>query len=312
MKPLSPSAYHQLVENYKAQREQEILSESATTTETNTNTVYETYNEKNTQFMNQQKRADKRDDILETFLFEGLYMTLDKSIAGHSHVYMKPLMRALVKGYINESGGAYQLLEKMRTKTLFLSEMNRIVNKYANQAITEADLNNEVEDCISDEIKQSFYDELNTTEIEDVTKEIRARVSDSVSQFIADNTEKKHEIEQIIVDNNKAKEELTQNLMNDEDAPVDEIKESYDSTTNRKISSIKNKKRTILAHFVEGVCKSTMRNQKLFNESSTDGKLDMDKVMDKAGTMYTFLEMLNTTKLEEVNTEYLKKVIEDM
>ena len=28
MKPLSPSAYHQLIENYKAQREQEILSEA--------------------------------------------------------------------------------------------------------------------------------------------------------------------------------------------------------------------------------------------------------------------------------------------
>lgn len=310
MKPLSPSAYHQLIENYKAQREQEILSESTVTE--SSNTVYETYNEKNSQYMNQQKRADKRDNILETFLFEALYETFDRSIAGHSHVYMKPLMRALVKSYITESGGAYKLLEKMRTKTLFLSEMNRIVNKYANQAITEADLNNEVEDCISDEIKQSFYDELNTTEIEDVTKEIRTRVSDSVSQFIADNTEKKHEIERIIDDNVKAKEELTQSLAGDEDAPVDEIKESYDSTTNRKISAIKNKKRSILAYFVEGVCKSTMRNQKLFNESSTDGKLDMDKVMDKAGTMYTFLEMLNTTKLEEVNTDYLKKVIEEM
>lgn len=310
MKPLSPSAYHQLIENYKAQREQEILSESTVTE--SSNTVYETYNEKNSQYMNQQKRADKRDNILETFLFEALYETFDRSIAGHSHVYMKPLMRALVKSYIAESGGAYNLLEKMRTKTLFLSEMNRIVNKYANQAITEADLNNEVEDCISDEIKQSFYDELNTTEIEDVTKEIRTRVSDSVSQFIADNTEKKHEIERIIDDNVKAKEELTQSLAGDEEAPVDEIKESYDSTTNRKISAIKNKKRSILAYFVEGVCKSTMRNQKLFNESSTDGKLDMDKVMDKAGTMYTFLEMLNTTKLEEVNSDYLKKVIEEM
>lgn len=310
MKPLSPSAYHQLIENYKAQREQEILSES-TVTESN-NSVYETYNEKNSQYMNQQMRAGKRDNILETFLFEALYETFDRSIAGHSHVYMKPLMRALVKNYISESGGAYKLLEKMRTKTLFLSEMNRIVNKYANQAITEADLNDSIGDCISDEIKQSFYDELNTTEIEDVSKEIRTRVSDSVSQFIADNTEKKHEIERIIDDNVKAKEELAQNLAGDEDANVDEIKESYDSTANRKISAIKNKKRSILAYFVEGVCKSTMRNQKLFNESSTNGKLDMDKVIDKAGTMYTFLEMLNTTKLEEVNNEYLKKVIEDM
>lgn len=311
MKPLSPSAYHQMVENYRAQRESEILSESTTSTNNN-NSVYETYNEKNNQNMNQQKRADKRHNILETFLFEALYETFDRSIAGHSHVYMKPLMRAMVKGYINESGGAYQLLEKMKTKTLFLSEMNRIVNKYADKAIVEADLNNEIEDCISDEIKQSFYDELNTTEIEDVTKEIRDRVSDSVSQFITDNTERKQEIERIIDDNNKVKEEISQNLVNDEDADVEEIKESYDSMTNRKISAIKNKKRSILAHFVEGVCKSTMRNQKLFTESSTNGKLDMDKVIDKAGTMYTFLEMLNTTKLEEVNEEYLKKVLEDM
>ena len=308
MKKLSPMQQHQLIENYRAQQ----LQENAEVNDSNNSTsAYEMYNARNNINVARSKRAQTRNNITETFLFEALYETLDRSIAGMSHVYIKPLMRAMVKEYINESGGAFALLDKMRTKTLFLSEMNRIINKYSDIAINEADLNNEVEDCISDEVKKSFYDELNTTEIDSVTNEIRDRVSSSVSQFIADNTEKKNAIEKIIDDNNKAKE----NIMNDyedNETNVDEIKESYDSHANRKIGSIKKKKRSILDYFVEGVCKSTMKNEKLFNESSIDGKLDMDKVMDKACTMYTFLEMLNTTKLEVVDSNYLKKIISDM
>lgn len=252
--------------------------------------------------------SDMSTAIYEAFLFEALYHTFDNSIAGHSHVAIQPLMRAMVKGYIAESGGVFSLLNKMKTKTLFLSEMNRIVNKYSKKVINETKLDGETEICIDDEVKKSFYDELNATEIEDVTTEIRNRVSDSMSQFITDNAAKKQEIQKIIDDNTKLKEGINKD---DPYVNAEELAECYDNRANQKINALKNDN-TVLSYFINGVAKSTIKNQALFNESSINGRLDMDKVIDKAGTMYTFLEMLNTTKLEDVNEEYLKKVINDL
>lgn len=257
----------------------------------------------------QDNTSDMMVAIYEAFLFEALYSTFDNSIAGHSHVAIQPLMRAMVKGYINEAGGAFALLDKMRTKTLYLSEINRIVNKYAKQVINETKLDGETEIIIDDEVKKSFYDELNATEIEDVTSEIRSRVSDAMSQFISDNAAKKQEIQKIIDDNTKLKEGIKKD---DPYVDAEGLAEAYDVKANQKINALKNSDNTVISYFINGVAKSTIKNPKLFTESSVNGRLDMDKVIDKAGTMYTFLEMLNTTKLEDVNEEYLKKVINDL
>lgn len=254
-------------------------------------------------------KARFRGTVKDTFLFEALYKTFDKSVAGASHVFARPLMRALTKNYITESGGAEALLSKMYTKTLFLSELSRIVNKYSDMVLENVSSATEEDQLtITDDTKKSFYDELDKTEIDDVSSEIKSRVSDAMGQFIEDNNARKIEIEKIIDDNNKIKDSIQANT----DSEEQEIKESYDLIANRKIRGVKSENKSVISHFIEAVAIATMKDPKLLSESSINGQLDMDKVIDKAGTMYTFLEMLNTTKLETVDANYLKSILEDI
>ena len=204
----------------------------------------------------------------------------------------------------------------MRTKTLFLSEMCRIVEKYSDIVCEQAEkLNAETNDAsdltIPNDIKSSFYDELDKTEIDDVTQEIRNRVSDSVSDFIDQNAKNKEEIEDIISKANEAKSKSIDQLDSDQDRS-DEIKESYDMAANKKINNVLNSNKSVLAHFFEAVSLATMKDKQLLEESSTNGQIDYDKIMDKAGTMYTMLEMLNTTKLEKVDANYIQDILENL
>ena len=257
-----------------------------------------------------------KNNTKDVFLFEALYTTLDKSIAGSSNIYIQPLMRAMVKNYITESGGTECVLNKMRTKTLFLSEMCRIVEKYSdivNEAAEKiaVDTNDASDLTIPSDVKDSFYDELDKTEIDDVTQEIRNRVSDSVNDFIDQNAKNKEEIEEIISKANDAKAQTTDQLDSDQDRS-EEIKESYDHNANKKINNILNSNKSVLSYFVEAVSLATMKDKQLLAESSTNGQIDYDKIMDKAGTMYTMLEMLNTTKLEKVDANYIRDIIDNL
>ena len=194
--------------------------------------------------------------------------------------------------------------------------MCRIVEKYSdivNEAAEKiaVDTNDASDLTIPSDVKDSFYDELDKTEIDDVTQEIRNRVSDSVNDFIDQNAKNKEEIEEIISKANDAKAQTTDQLDSDQDRS-EEIKESYDHNANKKINNILNSNKSVLSYFVEAVSLATMKDKQLLAESSTNGQIDYDKIMDKAGTMYTMLEMLNTTKLEKVDANYIRDIIDNL
>lgn len=310
MNKLTPLEAYQLRENYNAfiqnSENPEPVKEKVDTE------LLESLNFINNKNKIKNEIGKFKSTVKDVFLFEALYTTLDKSIAGSSHVFIKPLMKAMVKNYITESGGSACVLSKMENKTLFLSEMARIVEKYTSIVCEDADNTVDANELtIPDNIKSSFYDELDKTEIDDVTTEIRSRVSSAVSNFIDQNAKNKEEIENIV---NQAND-LKANALNQQDIEneiSESMLESYNNAANKKINNVINKNKTVLSHFVEAISIATMKDEQLLRESSTNGKIDFDKVMDKAGTMYTMLEMLNTTKLEKVDGEYIKNIIEDL
>lgn len=40
-----------------------------------------------------------------------------------------------------------------------------------------------------------------------------------------------------------------------------------------------------------------------------NGKLDMQKIIDTSEVMYTFMEMVNTMRIKDVNTSYLNEIL---
>ena len=44
----------------------------------------------------------------------------------------------------------------------------------------------------------------------------------------------------------------------------------------------------------------------------TEGHLDMNKIVDRTKLMYTFIEMLNTSRIAKVDASFLEGVISDL
>ena len=260
-----------------------------------------------------EKRRNLKTDLRTAFLYEGMYAILNKSI-GFTDRYNEPIKKVIISNYINESGGVDSIMDKIKEKTLFLSEFARIVDKYTDIVFEEAKTNpDEVEIIIKNDDKENFYDELKDTEFDDVTNKIRERVENSISEFIDKNIENKTKIEDIITKAKEMKDKVTPEEYTDESIEQSqEIKESYDDIANKQISKVRNSSKPIFMHFVEHVSKEAFNSPEVFTECVQEGKLNMDEIVNKAKILHTMLEMLNTTQFEDVNAEFLKETFESL
>ena len=64
---------------------------------------------------------------------------------------------------------------------------------------------------------------------------------------------------------------------------------------------------------VKDTATAVVKNQSLIESFTTDsGKLDVDKVVESVHTMYTFLEMVNTLRIADIDTVYLENALADL
>ena len=62
---------------------------------------------------------------------------------------------------------------------------------------------------------------------------------------------------------------------------------------------------------VHSMCESAMKHKETTHKEffAEGGHLDMGKIVDRTKLMYTFLEMLNTTKIEKIDENYIANVV---
>jgi hypothetical protein len=63
---------------------------------------------------------------------------------------------------------------------------------------------------------------------------------------------------------------------------------------------------------VHTMCETVMRKPDMHAEFMSEGKLDVPKIVDRIRVMYTFMETLNTSKIERVNEAFINGVIRDL
>ena len=142
---------------------------------------------------------------------------------------------------------------------------------------------------------------------------IRSRVANAEETFIRNNAEDKKKIDELlnkISSNVKTVEELD----GKNDAKAEVAKEAA-TIAKRQINDIKssNKSLTVFEKMSRILAENIIKNpqaKEMYIEES--GALDTYLVMESAKVMYGFLETLNTLQLENVNEEYIGKIIADM
>ena len=185
----------------------------------------------------------------------------------------------------------------MYPNDLLICHPNIIVEKSCSKDMTGCDFM--IDTCDRD----NFYDKLTSMSPEVARDKIRANVSDAFEEFITTNAKDREDIKDIL---NQAQEKIN-------GAKNDELKESYSIVAKRKITNLKDKPTNILGEVVGKLAKAAVTDE-VFKEQYTtnDGHVNMEAVVDASRVIYTFLEMVNTTKMAPMNESHIKDILENM
>lgn len=242
--------------------------------------------------------------VKETFLGE----CLNKIYTGSLHrIMMENEMpidpKQVIALYIQEKG-VESILSDMRYKSVLLSELSQLTEKYSTIVMEEC---KDKTDCatfkVPEEVKDQFYDDLDMEDVDDVVFQISDRVNGAIDEFINTNTLNKLNIKEIL----QSSQEKLQTTKNDIQ------KESVERIAGRAIHDIKNNGRVgIFSAMVEATAKKIM-NTPTLRESFMEGtKLDMEGIVNRCKMSYTLMEMANTIKLESFSEEYLLDAIKSI
>lgn len=216
--------------------------------------------------------------------------------------YMNPtIAEAVVANYIREAG-VDNILNKMRYRSVLLSEMYQLVNKYHDIIMEGTKKNKDTSRSfkVPEDCRDSFYDELDMTDTDDVEFQISDRVSNAIDTFLNNNTMAKLNIKQIL---QSSQEKLQQ-------AKNDVQRESIERIAQADIYNARNSTPVgIFDEVVNNACRDVLlsTDTSIKETYMMDGgtKINVDAIVESTKYTYTLMETLNAIRLEEVSKSSL-------
>lgn len=258
------------------------------------------------------KFIEYKDNVKSKLLFDSLYSIYEASIPAITE-HEQAVGRSLVMSYINENGAA-TIVNGFKGKTIMLSELHDVITKYYNIITEEATAENPDSQVIDPADYDNFHKELrDISDMEDITNTIRIRVANAEEEFITNNLNDKMATDDIIkttADRVNAIKQDSDSYENPEDAEV--AQEEAANLQKQLVHSIRNeRRRSVFEQMAHNLSSSIIKNAELHESygNKDNGGLDMDKVISSARCMYTMLEMVNTTKMEVVDEQYIENAL---
>ena len=215
----------------------------------------------------------------------------------------RSIMRAIVNKYVYENGYD-NIMNRMKTGSTLLSEMHRIITKNTKAILEEVDKSNPETFRITPEMKDEFFKSLDYSDSEAISDAIRTRVSDAMQDFITANTKDHEDITAAL---QQAQEKIAE--VPEEDT---ELRECYEMQSKRRINQIRNHPKSVLHSMISSMCESAMKHPDTHAEFMSEGHLDMDKIVDRTTLMYTFMETLNTARIDKVDETFIAETIKGL
>lgn len=240
-----------------------------------------------------------------TLLIEAMYKIMSESVTEdvRNDRISRNIMRAMVSEYVNENGYD-NILYRMRNASISTSMLYNTITNTATKILESVDKNDPNTFVINPEMKDDFFKQLDYSDTEAISDAIKDRVADAMNDFVTANTKDHDDITSAL---NAAQEKI--NNSNPDDT---ELHESYTRLAKSKINDIRNRSKGVFHSMVEATCKSVLANKDMQEEFMTEGHLDMNKIVDRTKLMYTFVEMLNTSRIANVDAAFIEGVISDL
>lgn len=255
-----------------------------------------------------------KNDVKEALLSEAIMSIFNDSF---NKIYSEDskfenLKQSLVHGFINESG-VDNTIEHFKYASDMLAQYAEVIEEAYHEMTDKA-----TPDCcmIDTSAKDRFYDKLANADKANVTKQICGRVQDAVETFVTRNAANRQEIKDVL----QATQDkiVAQQQKNSTDVTTDqtpeEVAESFSQIANMKIRKIENTPVNLFDEMAYNACKNLYKIPEKERKDFTleNGKLDMETVMESCKVIYTFMEMLNTTRMHNFKPEELQDFVENV
>lgn len=213
--------------------------------------------------------------------------------------------KSIVANYVKDKN-TNEVLDTFATKTLLLSELSIMLREANDEATKDldpdtAELHNVDPDIVNDIIATIKGDE----DIEDITDNIRLKVANATEEFVNKNIQDKFEIQDIM---DKAKESIDGTRTGDPELDA-EIKQEHTINAKLKVKSLNDRPHSTFEQIVINMTEAVLSNEEAkIGFTAENGSLDMDKIISRSTSQYTFLEMLNTLRIQDVSAD-LDKIL---
>lgn len=225
----------------------------------------------------------------------------------------KVLVNNLIHNYIKETG-YYNILNTCETSnTLLLSEMYRLISEAKEKIFNRSNEDDPESQVFLPDDEEDFYESLEDEgEFEDIANIIAMRVANAEEEFVTQNIEDKMRTEEIIGSAQNRIDAIKQDLELDDEDKEEYTEEQADLCNTELHDIIYNRDRSVYEQLVLNLFDSIMKNTQLSEAYSISGRIDTDKVIDRAKIIYTMMEMLNTTQLEKYTEDSIIETIENI
>lgn len=254
---------------------------------------------------NEAKFHSFSESLKRNLTVEALYKIFSESVSDEllSDRTNRNIMRSIVNEYVNENG--YDtILGNIRYASPQMSMVYNAITETAKSILEECDKKDPDSFTITSAMKDNFFDSLDYANTGMISDQIKDRVADSISDFITANTKDHESVENAL---KRAQEKIDKVPEGDT-----ELKEEYEAKVKREIADIRNAPKSIFHAMVSSMCESVLKHKEMQDEFMHEGHLDIDKIVSRVSLMYTFIETLNTAKIDKVDKAFLESAINDL
>ena len=245
------------------------------------------------------------------FLVESINMILQNSLNEDTSKEDREYGKALVEGFVRETG-SLKLLSEFGRKSLLLGGIADLVKESHTKVLHSCKEGDAKSFKITKTIEDDFFDKLIGLNDEKITEKINERVCNALEDFVQCNVNDKLDLEELA---EKTKEKID-NIKAKNAEERKKIEESYTFQYNKEVQKIKqraNRKVGVYEQIMDTMTRSIVGDKSIRESFLLEsGQLDTSKIRGKVNTLYTFLETLNTTKIANVNETYIEKILKEM
>lgn len=267
--------------------------------EINENPLYKYYSDDIT--VNKEYNGFKK-QVKEDLLAECMYKVLIPALQEVEGTRKYQISKGLVRDFIKEEG-VENLLRNFRKGSPVLYEMYDLTETHYKSIMEKVDKKDSNTFMIDTEDKDSFFDDLDASNLDGVSATLKERISTSVDDFIMDNVQTKADVSEII-QSTQERISATKN---------ESVIEELNRSANDRIASLNERRaKRVLEGMVYNVAESSMTNKSMKSIYCENGKINMDKVVDDTVVIYGFLEMVNMCKMRRIDDDYIINAVNNL